>query len=148
MKLFTDGEYKYDTIQRKFLKVVLDVLIFRSCLKRIIFSIRMDHASLKWILNLTQVTIRLARGRLRLPKFAVEVVHRAGIRHQAADALSRVPATANDKTPLEDDNTPVKNDLPLLAIVAMHNLADTHIFVIDTNEEDIMLLDGKHRILT
>lgn len=59
------------------------------------------------------------------------------IKHQAADALSHSLAS-------EENNTTLEYDLPLLAMEAAHDLADTHIYVIDTNINDINPMDGNH----
>ncbi|NJR72360.1 MAG: hypothetical protein HC782_04920 [Gammaproteobacteria bacterium] len=49
-------------------------------------------------------------------------MHRAGVKHQAADALSRLPKTGADTTPLEDD-------LPLMAVEKMDTGATTVHFI-------------------
>lgn len=46
---------------------------------------------------------RLARRRLGLLESDFKVVHWAGIKHQVAGALSRLPTTAMDKSLLQDD---------------------------------------------
>lgn len=46
---------------------------------------------------------KLACWRLRLVEFELDAVHRAGVKHQAADAVSRLPTTGIDDTPLHDD---------------------------------------------
>lgn len=70
------------------------------------FTIRTDHDALRWILNMADATGKLARWRLRLSKYEFDVVHRAGIKHQSADALSRLTTSGNDDTTL-DDGIPV-----------------------------------------
>lgn len=54
---------------------------------------------------MTDATGKLARWRLKLSEFKLGVLHRAGIKHEAADALSRLPATGNNETPSRDDDT-------------------------------------------
>lgn len=53
-------------------------------------------------MNLANVIGSLTRWRLRLFELNFNVVHGAGIKHQAADALLRLPAEEVDNTPLED----------------------------------------------
>lgn len=60
---------------------------------------------------MADATAQLARRRLRLSEMELTVVQRACIKHQAADALSRMETTRN-KTYLLDD------DLPVMTIVA------------------------------
>lgn len=72
--------------------------------------------SLRWILNLTAASQQLVRWRFCFLEFHIDAVHRAGVRHQAADALSRVPSDGTNKTQLEDD-------LPVMVIrVENHDL--------------------------
>lgn len=66
-------------------------------------TIRTDHGCFKWILNLADTSVRWARWRLCLPEFEFNVLHRAGVKHQAVDALSRMPTGGADTTPIEDE---------------------------------------------
>lgn len=50
-------------------------------------------------------------------EFDYDIVHRAGVNHQAADALSRLPSDRTDKTLLEDD-------LPLLIVNTINKKMD------------------------
>lgn len=52
---------------------------------------------------MTEVTENLARSRLRLILLDFEGFHRAGLRHQAADALTRLQTIEMQETPLEED---------------------------------------------
>lgn len=52
---------------------------------------------------------KLARWQSKLLEFEFVVVHWAAIKHQAANALSRLPTTGNDDTLLNDD-------IPILTI--------------------------------
>lgn len=58
---------------------------------------------------MTEETGKLAHWRLKLLEFEIDVVHQPDIRQQAADALSRFATVVKDDTPL-------KNDLPVLTI--------------------------------
>lgn len=48
------------------------------------------------------VSGRLDRWIIRLRDYEFNVVHRLGVKHQAANALSRISTDEEDKTPLED----------------------------------------------
>lgn len=64
---------------------------------------RTDHDALRWITNMTEATGKLVRWHLRLSEFDFEVVHWGGVKHEAAEALSRLEKTGMEKSPLEDD---------------------------------------------
>jgi len=89
-RTLTAPERNYSTTERECLAVVWAVLLLRPYLDGVRFTVRTDHSALRWILNLNDTTARLTRWRLRLMEFEFEVVHRKGIKHQAADALSRL----------------------------------------------------------
>ena len=97
------AERAYDTTHRECLAVVWAVLLLRPYLEGTRYTIRTDHDALRWILNMADATGKLARWRLRLAEYEFDVVHRAGVKHQAADALSRLPTDGEDKAPLDDE---------------------------------------------
>lgn len=82
-----------------------------------------------------ECTNGLVSWRLQLSELAFEEVHIADNRYWAADALSRIRTSG-------EGNTPFKGDLLLLAIVTMHNLGDTEIFVVDTFKDDVIPLQN------
>lgn len=55
------------------------------------------------MLNIADATSRLVCWWLCSIEFDFEIVHTAGIDHQAADALSRAPMNGSDSTMLEND---------------------------------------------
>lgn len=89
---------------------------------------------MKSVLNLTDTTGRLARWRLRLPRFSFDVIHRTEVKHQTANVFSRLLATGNGNTPLEDD-------LLLLAIIPKGD--GTNILVIGANRGKIIPLNAQ-----
>lgn len=58
---------------------------------------------MKRALDLTNATGGLTQWSLRLPDFDFDVVHRAGLKHLAADALSRLTTTGKVLALVEDD---------------------------------------------
>lgn len=70
---------------------------------------RTDHDAFGWILNMADETVELYRWLLRLQELSFDVVNRAGIKNQAADALSKLWITGEDQTELNDE-------LPVLII--------------------------------
>lgn len=63
---------------------------------------KMDRRSLNWIDNQTNNTVKLTRWCPRLSDYAFDDVHRAGIKQQAAYALSCLQMIGYDRSPLED----------------------------------------------
>lgn len=76
---------------------------YQKNLEGSLFTVRMNHSSFKWILNLADCTGRLARLRVRLAEFNLEVVSRTRILNQAAEALSRLSADETDTTEVEEN---------------------------------------------
>ena len=54
-----------------------------------------DHSSLRWLRNLKEPEVRLARWALKLQAYDYEILHRAGKVHQNADGLSRLPISCH-----------------------------------------------------
>lgn len=55
-----------------------------------------------WVLNLADASENLDRWCLPLYEFEFDVVHRAGLKHQAGNAFSRLLANVHDTTKLID----------------------------------------------
>lgn len=95
-------EKAHDTTRRTFFATVWSVLVLRPYLGGCRLTIRTYHGSLRLILNLTDGGRRLARWVLRLLKFDFNVVHLACVKHQSADAMSRLLTDESDTTALQD----------------------------------------------
>lgn len=106
MRSLTKGGQADGTTQLEFPAIVLSVLVIWPYLVSRRFTIRTDRDSLKIIFSLADATGRLARWRLRLSEFDVDVRHRAGIKHQAADVHSRLTNTEKDQASIKD-NSPI-----------------------------------------
>lgn len=74
-----------------------------SLFRRHMDIILVNYDSLRWILKLTTSTKNITHWRLRLLEFELDIVHRAGLNHLAADAPSRLQTTGAYGTPLEHD---------------------------------------------
>nr|XP_006812280.1 PREDICTED: uncharacterized protein LOC102800756 [Saccoglossus kowalevskii] len=59
--------------------------------KKRIFTVRTDHAALKWLLQFKSPEGQIARWLEVLSGYEFTVVHRPGRLHNNADALSRIP---------------------------------------------------------
>lgn len=75
-------------------------------------KIRPNQDALKGMLNLSNATVKLEQWCLRLSRMEFEGVHRTGIKHQAADAWSQIPAAAESCNSI-DDAIPVMLISPL-----------------------------------
>lgn len=138
-RLSTDAKLgnEYNTTQRECIAIVRAVMLFCAYLEGFMFTNTGDHDSLKYILNNIDSGSRLARWFLRPPEFDVDVVHRAKIKPQEADALSSLPSNWENIIPFEDD-------LLFLALDTMQHLVDTHICLTNFNNAYTGPLSGYH----
>ncbi|KRZ81763.1 Retrovirus-related Pol polyprotein from transposon 17.6, partial [Trichinella sp. T8] len=83
------AERGYCATRREMLALVWATQHFRPYLYGRRFIARTDHNSLRWLRNFREPEGQVARWLERLAEFDFEVVHRAGRKHQNADALSR-----------------------------------------------------------
>lgn len=88
-------EQNYSVTEKECLAVLFGIERNRHYLEGYTFTVITDHASLKWLLNLKNPTGRLARWSLRLQPFDFKIEYRKGKLNAVADALSRIPDTAN-----------------------------------------------------
>ena len=77
--------------KRELLAAVTFVEYFCYYLYGVKFTIRTDHAALKWLRNLKNVDGLLARWLSKLVQHDYTIVHRIGPQHVNADALSGMP---------------------------------------------------------
>lgn len=74
------------------------------------------------------------RWRLHLSEFEFDIIHRAGIKHQAVDALSQLKTKGVDTMPLQ-------NEVPVLTISLLSHNTFPYMMITSTN------LSKKHRII-
>ena len=86
---------RYCVTRRELLAVVESIKHFRYYLTGAHFTVRTDHAALQWLLAFREPEGQVARWLEFLQAFDFRVEHRAGTRHQNADALSRRPCAAD-----------------------------------------------------
>ena len=84
-------ERNYCVTRRELLAVVVYLKHFRPYIYGQKVTIRTDHASLRWILNLKDPEGQLARWLEVITEYDFQVVHRPGVKHANADGLSRKP---------------------------------------------------------
>ena len=88
---FNSAERNYSTTEREALAVIFGIKKFEPYLHGRKFILHTDHHSLKWLMNITDPTGRLARWTLLVQQHDFEIRHRPGASHANADALSRRP---------------------------------------------------------
>ena len=88
------AQRNYCTTKRELLAVVVYTKKFRHFLYGGNFTLRTDHAALKWLLNFKDAEGMIGRWLNHLSEFGLEnshIQHRAGTKHVNADCLSRRP---------------------------------------------------------
>lgn len=83
------AERNYSATEREALGVIFSIEHFRPYIEGKRFRVITDHSSLKWFMNLSNPTGRLARWGCRLSSYDFEIVHRRGRDNIVPDALSR-----------------------------------------------------------
>ena len=90
-RLLSNAEYRYCVTRKELLAVVYFTKYYRQYLLGKQFTLRTDHAALRWLQKTPEPIGQQARWLERLAEFNFEIVHRPGRRHGNADALSRKP---------------------------------------------------------
>ena len=90
------AEKQYCVTRKKLLAIVRAVKQFHCYLYGRHFTIRTDHAALTWRLKFRNPEGQIARWLQRLQEYDFEIIHRAGLKHNNADALSRQPCLTNN----------------------------------------------------
>ena len=83
------AERNYCVTRRELLAIKDGVRAFKRYLYGQKFTVRTDHGSLRWLLNMKDPRDQLARWLLELSSYNFDVIHRAGRHHANADGLSR-----------------------------------------------------------
>lgn len=91
-------ESNYEPWKGELLALVYAVKHFRVYLWGTDFIAVTDHRPLLWMLTQREATGQLYRWILALQEYSFSVVHRDGVRHQNADALSRLPRASSADT--------------------------------------------------
>jgi hypothetical protein len=108
-RVLKGAEIHYSISEKKCLGLVWAIKYFRVYLFGSRFSVVTDHAALNWLMGINDATGRLCRWAIMLQNYEFDIVHRAGAKHQNADALSRPPpelASVNVITRAMNNKTP------------------------------------------
>lgn len=94
-KALNKAQRNYSVTEKELYSMITAIEKFRGYVMGTEFTVETDHASLKWLSNLSCPSGRLARWLVRLNQYTFKVVHRKGALNVVADALSRsIPETA------------------------------------------------------
>eukprot|EP00731_Ephydatia_muelleri_P034012 Em0044g32a len=89
-RVLTKAECQYCATRRELLALVWSVRQFRAYLWGRRFIVRTDHSALRWLRSFKDPQGQVARWLEILAEFDFDVIHRPGLRHGNADALSRI----------------------------------------------------------
>ena len=87
-RLFKGAQEHYGITEKECLAVVWAVRYFRFYLYGTEFQIVMDHAALKWLMNIQDPTGRFARWALSLQAYKFIIVYREAKKHTNVDTLT------------------------------------------------------------
>ena len=88
--VLTPEQRKYCVTRKELLAVVRFTRQYRHYLLGRKFLVRTDHNSLTWLLRFKYIEGQLARWLEELSQFDMTVIHRPGVKHGNADALSHI----------------------------------------------------------
>ena len=87
----TPVQQKYCTTRKELLAIIRFSRQFRHYLLGRHFTVRTDHYSLTWLMDVKEPQGQLVRWLEELSQFDMEIQHRSGKKHTNADSLSRIP---------------------------------------------------------
>ena len=88
-RLLKNAEIHYGITEKECLAVVWAIKKYRIYVYGTQFDVVTDHSALKWLINITDPTARLARWSIYLQAYEFNIIHRKGTTNGNADALSR-----------------------------------------------------------
>jgi site-specific DNA-cytosine methylase len=92
-------EKNYPSYKGELLALAWAVRSFRTHLHGTKFKLVTDHQPLTWLMKAQDLTGQYSRWQMLVQEYDFEICHRAGVKHQNADVLSRFPrATTEDFT--------------------------------------------------
>ncbi len=85
------AQRKFHPMEGECYALIWGILHFRQYLHQTHFTLRTDHKPLEWLATISDAHGRRGRWIDMLQDFSFKIVHRPGMRHANADALSRNP---------------------------------------------------------
>ena len=137
-KKLNRAQQNYSITELECLAAYLSIKKFREYIEGHEFKVITDHASLKWLMNQSDLNGRLARWSMKLQGFNFTIEHRKGSQHIVPDSLSRLPSDSVDSLdlvlPLIDINSPeflAKDYTDLIKTVAANQNRFPDIKIVD-----------------
>jgi putative transposase len=90
-KSLTDTQRKFHPMEGECYTMIWGIMHFRQYLHMKHFILRTDHKPLEWLATVSDAHGRRGRWVDMQQDFSFKIVHRPGLRHTNADALSRNP---------------------------------------------------------
>ncbi len=90
-KALTMAQKKFHPMEGECYALIWGILHFRQYLHRTHFTLRMDHKPLEWLATVSDAHGKRGRWIDLLQDYSFKIVHRPGMKHANADALSRNP---------------------------------------------------------
>ena len=103
-RALTKSERNYCTTRKEMLALVTFIKHFRPYLLGREFVVRTDHQALKWLQTFRDAEGQVARWQEALQEYNFRCIHRPGVKHGNADALSRRPARHHGDCPSQDSS--------------------------------------------
>jgi hypothetical protein len=90
-KALTMAQKKFHPMEGECYALIWGILHFKQYLHRTHFTLRTDHKPLEWLATVSDAHGRRGRWIDLLQDYSFKIVHRPGMKHANADALSRNP---------------------------------------------------------
>jgi hypothetical protein len=90
-KGLTMAQRKFHPMEGECYALIWGIMHFRQYLHQTHFTLRTDHKPLEWLATISDAHGRRGRWIDMLQDFSFKIVHRPGLKHANADALSRNP---------------------------------------------------------
>ena len=118
------AESRYASFYGEALAAVWAVKVFRQYLYGVKFLLVTDHQPLLWLMRSQTLSAHHTRWAVQLAMFEFDICHRAGVKHQNADGLSREPlADSEDETGARIDGDTAAPTLPRVLFSLVDALA-------------------------
>ena len=126
-------QHRYCVTRRELLAVDKGITHFRPYLYGRRFTLRTDHASLRWLFNFRDPDGQWARWLERLQEYDFDIQHRPGKSHGNADGLSRLPCDCRPCLRLE---TPVATTCQPVPTEKVRQIIVHGVSLVDAQKED------------
>jgi hypothetical protein len=112
-KSLTDAQKKFHPMEGECYALIWGVMHFRQYLHMKHFILRTDHKPLEWLATVSDAHGRRGRWVGLLQDFSFKIMHRPGLKHANADALSRNPVgSATDDDDFDQGIQDVTTNVP------------------------------------